>query len=174
MHIRLQEIPEGDSVVEGTIQFDDPGDDSVRFAQGVRCKAEIHRGGDQVQAKVSFAGDVSLRCSRCLKQISSPIEGSVWLYHGADLNTSTDDDGKIDDEVGLYYNKELDEFDVEEAVRDEVLIEVPMMPLCSVDCTGGEFLRTDEPRVAPEVEGSTPEGDPRWAPLKKLQKKKDQ
>jgi uncharacterized protein len=65
-----------------------------------------------------ISGKVTARCGRCL----APVELEI-----------------VNDTVELYYPKEEiteEEFDITADIRDELLIELPMNPLCDEGCEG--------------------------------------
>ena len=64
------------------------------------------------------SGRVSAACGRCLQALEMEISN---------------------DAVELYYAKDEireEELDITEEIREELLIELPMNPLCSSDCKG--------------------------------------
>ena len=79
---------------------------------------------------------VAHRCHRCLTEWEEHVVGDV-----AQLITV---DGDEDDD----YRLEGDTFDLESMVRDELMLGLPIAPLCSDDCEGlvaeaGSDLNTD-------------------------------
>ena len=100
---------------------------------------------------VTVAGE----CGRCLEPIEQELVIDVqelYLYPGTDS----------DDAEASRLQGEL--IDLEPLVRDEVVLELPFMPLCREDCAGlcptcGANLNTD-PDHSPG-----PAIDPRWGDL---------
>lgn len=95
-------------------------------------------------------------CSRCLTEVSEPVEIDVQeLYTYPDKADPDDEDASV---------MEGELIDLEPLVRDEVLLDLPFMPLCRPDCLGlcptcGQDLNDD-----PDHEHA-PTTDPRWAGL---------
>lgn len=100
-------------------------------------------------------------CSRCLDPITVDLE-----THLQELYAWNADEAEVDElgERGPHLDGEL--LDLRPAIRDDLMLEMPLAPLCDVDCPGlcprcGEKL-ADDPGHAHE---ST---DPRWAALSAL------
>jgi uncharacterized protein len=107
-------------------------------------------------------GSLVGECGRCLNEISESFEISLAeLYAYADSTTEETTD---EDEVGRMQG---DLFDLEPAVRDAVVLTLPVTPLCRPDCPG----------LCPEcgvhfddlpADHSHEDVDPRWAALGNL------
>ena len=102
-------------------------------------------------AAVSVAGE----CGRCLEPSEFPVEFDIqelYLYPGAEA-----DDVEASRIVG-----EL--IDLEPLVRDEVVLELPFMPLCREDCAG--LCQTCGANLNADPEHSHGDRiDPRWEDL---------
>jgi uncharacterized protein len=84
-------------------------------------------------------------CSRCLTELERPLELLVnELY-------------EFDPVEGDTYPIENEHVDLELVVRDSVLLELPLVPVCPTDCV--EPAPTDLAEAPP---------DPRWAALSEL------
>lgn len=112
-----------------------------------------------VLASGTVAVDVTGECSRCLGAVSDHVEvelTELYAYpdSATDESTEADEVSRIVDEM----------IDLEPAVRDAVLLELPNAPLCRDDCAG-------VPSSDPESWAFVPAGtrreriDPRWAAL---------
>lgn len=131
-------VPEGDPV-----QFD------------VRLEAVV----EGVLVTGTAAGRLVGECARCLTTIEEPFDVDIQELYTYDDSGDTDDD---EDEQTSRMAGDL--IDLEPALRDQVVLELPFQPLCSADCSGlcpecGARL-ADDPGHHHE-----PQGDPRWAAL---------
>src|SRR3954470_19790123 len=107
-------------------------------------------------------GSLSGECGRCLNEISETFDVPIAeLYAYADSTTEETTD---EDEVGRMQG---DLIDLEPAVRDAVVLTLPVTPLCRPDCPG----------LCPEcgvhfdelpADHSHEDVDPRWAALSNL------
>lgn len=120
---------------------------------------ESVREGILVTGQARTAGDAV--CSRCLDpvrvELSAPLQE---LYAWSVQEAEVDDLG----EPGPHLDGEL--LDMRPAVRDGLILEMPLAPLCDADCPGlcpqcGVRLADD-----PSHEHENP--DPRWAALSAL------
>lgn len=105
-------------------------------------------------------------CSRCLGLTPLPVRADVTalLTQGPNAKTPTDvelEPADLDRVPFVGHEVALDEL-----VREHLLLECPMQPLCSPECPGIEIPQHVRPR--PEDFGDGTEVDPRLAPLKQL------
>jgi uncharacterized protein len=99
-------------------------------------------------------------CARCLEPVADEIEvdiAELYAYEDSTTSETVDDEDEVSFMVG-------DLLDLEPALRDAIVVELPLTPLCSPDCPGlcvdcGERL---EVGAAPH---DHPLLDPRWAAL---------
>jgi uncharacterized protein len=115
-------------------------------------------GGIEVTATVSapWRGE----CRRCLKPVSGRLSSEVReMYRPRRAHEGPDDDET--------YLLGPDQLDLEPLVRDALLLELPLAPLCGVHCLGlcptCGADRNEAPCGCPE-----PAADPRWAALNVL------
>lgn len=126
---------------------------------------------ESVMEGVLVSGEVTAtvtgECSRCLEPVSEVLSvqlQELYAYEGKGSEASSRG-GDADDEEES--RMEGDHLDLEPALRDAVVLALPLTPLCSEDCSGlcvdcGERL-DDLP------EDHTHEAtDPRWAALRGL------
>jgi uncharacterized protein len=119
-------------------------------------------------------------CARCLTPLTSSVTASfqeLYLYadgrhdkHGKhdrhDRHDKHDDQDEPDDEE--LYHLDGDQLDLEPALRDAVVLALPMSPVCREDCPGlcaecGVPLADAGPGHQHDDAA-----DPRWAALKQL------
>jgi uncharacterized protein len=133
---------------------------------------------ESVMEGVLVTGTVSAtmtgECGRCLEPVSQPVTAHIQElfrypdsgpYGGAKQGTRAElADGEDDDELPQLVD---DLIDLEPVLRDALVLELPMTPLCRDDCAGlcadcGERL-DDLP-----ADHSHEAVDPRWAALSGL------
>lgn len=106
-------------------------------------------------------GDVTLECVRCLEPFQQTIafEMEELCLLSDTLPADAPEGEERWTEEGEYQISPEGYVDVTEMVRQNLLLEGPMLPHCRPDCPGlwptGETARAEEPMV-----------DPRWAKLK--------
>jgi uncharacterized protein len=111
----------------------DPG---VRSSAPLTGKVKLTRTNRGILADVRAATELTQECSRCLDDVVLPV-GVRFVeefYPTVDLRTGM---AVQRPEGGSgFMMTEAHEVDVTEAIRQSVLLELPMKPLCRVDCAG--------------------------------------
>lgn len=122
-----------------------------------------------VDISVSFNANRMLRCHRCLKEFSSPLELTHHL-----VVAKTDEGWEVDDETESMRIVDLQtgRFDVYELLRQLLIESLEMRILCSEDCKGlcakcGQDLNVKQCSCSDE------DTDPRWDMLKELISRKE-
>jgi uncharacterized protein len=108
-----------------------PGADDQHFARDLAVRAEIYRSGHDVHFQGSIDGIVGATCARCLDEFERPLHRDfrfVILPKPAGTDDSEDDEG-----VDHYAGEELD---VSPLVREQALLSLDSMPLCTPECRG--------------------------------------
>lgn len=85
-------------------------------------------------------GEVGLMCSRCLKSFSHQLDQRVNLRFSQEIPQEIDSDENADleltaDQIGLHYIRG-DELDLRDAIQEQVVLALPIKPLCSNSCNG--------------------------------------
>jgi len=116
----------------------------------------LERVPEGIVVRGTLAADWTAACSRCLEPVTGRVSVHVdELFEAVPLEGET-------------YLLEDDVIDLEPMVRDALLLELPLAPLCRDDCAGlcptCGANRNDEPCDCAEAEP-----DPRWAALRSLE-----
>lgn len=104
------------------------GHDPIR----VTGRAEHEAGGLRVRGRVETR--LALECSRCLGLISQPFDSRLDVLYSR--RVSDEDEVELSGVDLAVCVLEGDAVNLFELVREQVLLEVPMAPLCSGDCKG--------------------------------------
>ncbi|MCB1015083.1 MAG: DUF177 domain-containing protein [Acidimicrobiales bacterium] len=114
---------------------------------------------------VVASGTVATRwhgeCRRCLGEVVGELRAELREVFG--------DESEGDPDDGDFYALEGDEVDLEPLVRDAVLLNLPVAPLCGDDCRGpvpDAFVPAGDDD--PDGGSDDPSRDPRWAALDDL------
>lgn len=114
-------------------------------------------------ARVTLTGE----CSRCLEPMTSDEDvdlQELFLYPPTDAKGREIPDASGDEDE--QYRVEDDLIDLEPVLRDAVVLELPVTPLCSPDCPG--LCPECGARLADDPEHKHDAVDPRWAALDAL------
>jgi uncharacterized protein len=122
---------------------------------------------------------VTGECARCLGPVADTVTVSLlelYRYHddrprgrASNSNNDRDPEDQADDDEERFLDGDL--LDLEAALRDTVVLALPMSPLCREDCPG-LCVECGVP-LAEAGPGHTHDDrpDPRWAGLSKIQPK---
>ena len=126
------------------------------------------RVGDEVELIGSVSVGVEFECDRCLATLSIPVEASFDLLYLPPLGTGDEKElGENDLSLGFY---QAGIIDVDDLVREQIELALPMTRLCSDECRGlcpkcGANLNLGECACRED------QVDVRWAALKELKSK---
>jgi len=130
----------------------------------------LYKSGVEVVARGRVDGELGMVCSRCVGParvtISAPFE-ILFLPRDADVPEPDEEDLEADEPDVIAYDDE--QIDIEETLREELLLALPYAPLCSEACKGlcptcGKDLN-EGPCDCPDTDHTT---DERLASLKNL------
>ncbi len=127
----------------------------------------VSKSGHDVVVRGRLDVDLQTQCARCLKDVTLHLEHPLTaLMVPASAMRARDKDElelSADDLDVLPYSGET--ISLDELVRDELVLEIPIVPLCSDDCAG------ISPPPAREGEANGEAAiDPRLLPLLRLKK----
>lgn len=99
-------------------------------------------------------------CRRCVETVTGDIDQVLRATFVADAEVSSDDEADA-------YPIEGDWIDVGDMVFEELMLSLPLTPLCSDECMGADPDRF--PAIVIEAQGGERhDPDPRWAPLSEI------
>ncbi|GEM_PF-413432 len=98
---------------------DDPGELSL----------EVTRSGDSIMVEGTFSAVFTAPCSRCLEPARIEVEGEVRRMYSSDPTLEDEPDV----EPVSHHDGWISIFD---AVRESVILSIPMVPLCEKGCRG--------------------------------------
>ncbi|GER94412.1 hypothetical protein A45J_2173 [hot springs metagenome] len=170
MKVIISEIPDEGLELELTEKIS--SDESIKIVAPVKASLKIDKKGSEVIITGRAKGTVELQCSRCLKAFDMDIDSAInVVYHPAsEINKEEHYELKGDElDTGFYKN---DTLDTEDLLKEQLVLNIPMKPLCSNDCKGlcpkcGANLNITQCNCL------TSEVDSRLAVLKQLLNKKE-
>ena len=123
-------------------------------AREVVGEARLTRLRDRILVDAEFAAEVELECVRCLSHYGQPVETefSEEYWQSVDIRTGVavhpaDLTGEERNDDERFEIDERHELDLREALRQHLVLALPMRPDCGEQCQGPEGLlpETDEP-----------------------------
>lgn len=125
--------------------------------------------GGEVRVKGRITGDLETECDRCLGRASYHIDTPFDLFYRplASVENSEGEELAIDEgeaEMGFY---ELPGLELEDIIREQLLLQLPMQRVCREDCKGiCPICGVNRNETACACEAHPP--DDRWMALKDL------
>lgn len=166
LRIRIEDI-KGEGLVldfeEDALVFPTLGEISAAgecgFPAPLRIHLRVQKAGEMVEIDAEVKTRVSLTCSRCLKGFEMPLATRFALTYAEELPeiSGEEDEEEVElsaEEMGiiLFHGEEID---LREAVQDQVVMALPLRPLCSEECRG----------LCPQCGADLNQGDCGCAPL---------
>ncbi len=90
--------------------------DIIRFISPVKAKALIFKSYNAISVNLTLSSKIAINCSRCLKEANKDFDKT------------------------FNFNFALDKIrpiiDLDPEIREEIILDYPIKPLCSIDCKG--------------------------------------
>ena len=184
MEIIIKDIPEEglklhfDSTVDEWFQkalVDSLGENYKREDHG-NANFFLMRTGENVACDGAVSCDAYPTCSRCSKAFCHPLNIPIHLTlaplydNDRELTLESKEEVELVKEDLEFTFYDADRFDLAAVIREQIILELPMQPVCKEDCKGlcstcGSDLNEGECGCEPK------QADLRWAPLQKLKNK---
>lgn len=138
------EIPVTEQMGEGIV--------AVRAGSTLDVNVRVESVHEGILVSAEISGDADGECSRCLTDISLPVEVEFQELFAYSSDEAFD------------YEVHDDHVDLEPLVRDTVVLSLPFQPVCRPDCPGLDPVTGERLADLPEHEPQIPV-DPRWSAL---------
>jgi len=169
MQLDLTRYHQGLNHFVRVLQPDDVEQDgeAYRIVEPVHVDVQIHKDKERFRLVGTVKTRLELMCSRCLEPFSLSIDSAFdlrYLPAGTEAGEHDREVSADDLDASVYRD---DQIDLDELLREQFYLALPMKPLCREDCAGlcpqcGTNKNTGTCACAPQWE------DPRLAPLKGL------
>jgi uncharacterized protein len=126
--------------------LDDFAADGETIARDVTGEVRLTRLRDAVMAHVRANGTSPMTCARCLREYDQPfaIDFDEEYRQTVDVRTGLDLDSDLPADELLSRIDENHELDLREALRQEILVSLPMRPDCGEACPGPDAIESGE------------------------------
>jgi DUF177 domain-containing protein len=169
MRIELENLEGGKSEFAHVYQTEElnPVDERVQLTEPAAVKGKVRLSGNEIFVNGHVETRAQVECDRCLKTVELPVTADFALEYitGDEYESSaTAELTEAEMSVAVFDGKGID---VDEVVKEQILLAVPTRMLCREDCKGicpecGKDLNTGECNCVKD------DIDPRWAALKNL------
>lgn len=167
-----ESLPLNESIPQGAIEY--APDIRQIGPLALTGKAELiveHRGPrefvEDIRLRAHFEGKFELLCARCLEPVQTPLSGDFDLiYRPSSVEMDAGEHAITEDETEIGYYEENGLL-LEDAVREQVLLNLPGRALCQQECKG-LCPKCGGNRNLAECGCVEEQTDPRWSALNGL------
>jgi len=148
---------------------------AVNAGEVIEVDLRVQAVEEGVLATGSVIATASGECTRCLKPITWPIDEDFtelfyYQVHGnrqpkKSFNSKSMDSEDIDSTEDDLRFMDGDDIDLEPVIRDAIILNLDVNPLCQEDCPGIEATQGKNWSYLPSDQIQSPQ-DPRWSALK--------
>jgi uncharacterized protein len=169
MRIELASLEEGRGDFSHTYVSQDLklDDERVTLCGDTHVRGKVKRSGAEAVIDGHVDTCVQVDCDRCLKPVQVPVSTDFSLEYitGGDYEESQL--AELTEEVMSVSVFDGESIDLDEIVKEQILLAVPTRTLCKNDCLG-ICPQCGNDRNAGECGCEQDEVDPRWSALKDL------
>lgn len=169
MRIEVDELEGASKPFEHTYEPEELilDEESARLTEAPQVRGSASRKGYEVRLRGNVTARAEVDCDRCLKAIEVPIETEFDLAYIPASKYVEQETAELQEDDLLVSVYEGDAIDVDEIVREQILLALPARALCREECHGlCPVCGVDRNTNACACEEK--EIDPRWAALKNL------
>jgi len=144
-----------------------PVDERVSLIAPAAVNGKVRLSGNEVFVYGHVETRAQVECDRCLKPVELPVNVDFTLEYISDSDYESIDTAELTEaemSVSVFDGAVLD---VDEIVKEQILLTVPTRMLCREDCKG-ICPECGADRNTGECNCVTNDIDPRWAALKNL------
>lgn len=169
MRIELENLEGGKGGFAHVYQPDDlnPLDERIRLVEPVAVKGNVKLARALVQVNGHIDTRAQVECDRCLQPVELPVNADFALEYITGSDYESSEAAELTDEEMSVSVFDGEAIDVDEIVKEQILLAVPTRMLCREDCKG-ICPECGIDRNSGECACVTDDVDPRWAALKNL------
>ncbi|MDT4968922.1 MAG: hypothetical protein QOJ64_3659 [Acidobacteriota bacterium] len=169
MRIELDKLEQTGNTFAHTFEVEEIvlDEEHSRLLTPPQIRVSVRRSGHDVRLRGDISAKAEVDCDRCLKSVEVLVatEFDVKYLPVEDYSSSEVAELQDDDLATSFY--EGDTIDIDELVREQILLALPGRALCGEECKGlCPVCGIDKNADSCNCQGSAV--DPRWAGLEKL------
>ncbi|HEY0724848.1 MAG TPA: DUF177 domain-containing protein [Pyrinomonadaceae bacterium] len=169
MRIELENLEGGKGDFAHVYQPEDlnPVDERISLSGPATVSGKIWQAGNEVFVNGHVETRAQVECDRCLQPVEIPVSTDFALEYvtGSEYEAARAVElTEAEMSIAVFDGEAID---IDEIVKEQVVLTVPTRMLCREDCKG-ICPECGADRNSGECSCSTNEIDPRWAALKKL------
>jgi uncharacterized protein len=169
MRVELENLEGGKGEFAHVYQPDElnPIDERVNLIEPAATSGKVRVAGNEVFVNGHIDARAQVECDRCLQPVELPVNTDFALDYisGAEYeSTAAAELTEADLSLSVFDGEAID---IDEIVKEQILLTVPARTLCREDCKG-ICPECGIDRNTGECSCVTDNTDPRWAALKNL------
>ncbi|HEY6839070.1 MAG TPA: DUF177 domain-containing protein [Geobacteraceae bacterium] len=106
------------------------------FLAPVRLEVTITREYDHIRVQGQVGTAVRLSCSRCLADYETDISSAFTIFYTPTSGELLDEEIELTEEDLVSAGYEGDEIDLAPVVAEQIIMAIPLKPLCKEECLG--------------------------------------
>lgn len=167
MQLDLSKIRKAQDRFDRTFDSSEVTDDAYRIVAPVHLAFDLYKDKEKFRLVGTVRTELELPCSRCLEPFRLRVDQPFDLRYLPQSEASAEAETEVgEDDLETSFYRE-DQIDLNDLLREQFYLALPMKPLCDDDCKGlcaqcGTNLNTASCECAPAWE------DPRLAALKQF------
>jgi uncharacterized protein len=142
-------------------------DSDLRLKSDLHVAGEIEKTSAEVIVRGSITGEGEIECSRCLQPVDQKLKIDFQANFVTPEHFSLDKENEVSISDLDTDVLEGDRIEIEDIVREQILLNVPEQVFCKPDCRG-LCPKCGSNRNLIDCKCDLNETDPRWAALKNL------
>jgi uncharacterized protein len=169
MRIELENLEGGKGDFAHVYQPDElnPVDERVSLTQPATVSGKVRLAGNEVFVNGHVEAPARVECDRCLQPVETPVDADFALEYISGSEYESSEAAELTEaelSVSVFDGRAID---VDEIVKEQILLAVPTRMLCREDCKG-ICPECGMDRNTGDCSCATNDIDPRWAALKNL------
>lgn len=113
-----------------------PIDDDLRLTEPAEVRGEVHRHRDEVELRGELEAKVEATCDRCLKAVEFPVQAEFTERFVPAVSWRSEEQHELSEEDLNLAVFDGETIEVDDLVRQEILLAMPGHILCREDCKG--------------------------------------
>jgi len=166
--MELQKIRFDETFEPGQIEFASENLGQASPLHAVGSAEMLKNSGGEVRIQGRYTVELKAACDRCLVDARFPLDAGFDLFYQPASIIARDEEVEIDEgeaQIGFYSNGGLE---LEDILREQILLALPMQRVCSEDCKGiCPVCGKNRNQSVCDCHVSTT--DDRWGALRKLE-----
>ncbi len=169
MRIELENLEGGKGDFAHVYQPEDlnPVDERIRITEPATVTGKVRLAGNEVFVNGHVETQAEVECDRCLQPVAQPVSADFELEYISDTDYESSSVVELTEAEMAVSVFDGHGIDVDEVVKEQIVLAVPTRMLCRDDCKG-ICPECGNDRNQGECSCKEKEIDPRWAALKNL------